>query len=171
MLGSCNYYLDNNRRCGRTWQLYNLLFFNPFAPSYVESIHLCKIHHDQLASELQERTLEFKIRLSNLIAQKAREQKLAKDNDNYYNPIFIQRKIDDLLALKKQIQTNECRNYLCMRNFDKLGENEKLYSVNTFSPKGRRQYTFYFCSLKCYNFIKGKCGLPVAIKQAQHTLF
>lgn len=170
MIGSCNAINTYGNRCNSMYQLHNLLFRKPDAPTDLELVDLCKTHYDQLTTNFQERIKENTMKISNLIAQKARERRLAKDAGNYYDDKRIQQKIDDTIEFQKYVQTRECRNFLCMKDLTKLNINEKLYSVHSFRLDGRRQFTFYFCSLSCFNFMRGQCGIKTLIQKGQTQL-
>lgn len=170
MLGSCSCLTINNNRCNGTYQLHTLIFRDPYAPSNLEQADICKAHYDQLCLNMLERIRENTMKIANLISQKSRERKIAKEYGNFYNETRIQQKIEDLIEQQKHMQTRECRNFLCMKDLTTLDQNEKLFSVHSFALNGKRQYTFYFCSLKCFGFMKGQCGIKIPINTGQTIL-
>lgn len=110
------------------------------------------------------------MKLANLIAEAGRLRRIAREYDTYVNNDALQLKIEDLKALIKNTQNNECKNMFCNQNLRQLEQKEKIYSVHVFKPNGRRWYSFYYCSLKCFNNMKGKCGLYVPLSTGQTVL-
>lgn len=170
MLGSCFYLFDSRARCNRTYNLHTILFRNPESPSFIEQVDLCKPHYEEIIGQMTEYVRQFQMDLTNLISKSARDRKIARENGIYRSNDFVYKKIEDLKALIKRTQNDECKNFLCRQNLRDLDMSRKLFSVHTFKQSGRRHYSFYFCSLKCYNFMKARCGLPVAILKGQTTL-
>lgn len=170
MLGSCNALTDYNRRCDRTFDLSNLIFRDPFHPSTLETADLCKFHYNGIVGELNEHIDEYKRKIKNLKFQISTYKQAQKQNDTYYDTNLIQSKIDDIRTLIKNQLLNECKNIFCRQNLRQLERYSRLYSVHTFRPNGRRHYTFYFCSVKCFNIMKGKCGFSSPIIRGQTTL-
>ena len=170
MLGSCNYLNENDVRCNKTYGLHNLFFRDPYAPASSQFIDLCKWHYDIIIGEMTERVKGFQMKLVNMISEAARLRRIARESDIYVGNSATQQKIEDLRELIKKITNNECKNIFCMQNLRQLEQKQRIYSVHTFKPSGRRHYTFYYCSLKCYNIMRAKCGLPVPIMHGQHTL-
>lgn len=162
--------MDNDQRCNKTWQLHDIYLKDPNSPSSSLLLNLCKTHYDFLTDETTHRIRDFQRKILNLEAEKARLRHTAKEYDTYYDGTKIQQKIDDLKVLSRKIQGGECKNYYCMQDLTKLERESKLYSAHTFKPSGRRQFSFYFCSLKCFNIFKAKCGLQVPILKGQHIL-
>lgn len=167
-LGSCNYMYDDGRRCSKTYNLHNFFFRDPNSLTSSIFIDLCKWHTDEICGNIVARTKDFQMKLTNLIAESARLRRIARENDTYYNNMMIQQKIEDLRELIKKVQNNECKNFFCNANLKNI--HDKLYSVHVFKPGGRRWYTFYYCSLRCYNNMKAKCGLPIALTSGQTVL-
>lgn len=170
LLGTCNFLDDKGNRCNKTYNLHSLYFRDPYSPTSSQFIDLCKWHYDAITADTTERIRGFQMKLSNLISESARLRKIARENGTYIRNEVMTQKIEDLKALIKKITTNECKNFFCMANLRELERYAKLYSVHTFKPSGRRHYTFYYCSLKCYNIMRARCGLPVPIHQGQTML-
>ena len=167
----CNHLSEFGRTCNSTYGTHDVYFRDPNAPSTLEYIQLCKTHYDIIEEELTHRIKEFQMKISNLIAETARERKLAKEagNEYYYNPGLKLQRIEDLKELIKRIKYEECKNYFCNNSLKSDNRDDKIYSVTTFSNNGKRHHTFYFCSLKCFNIIKGKCGIQTQIHRGQTT--
>lgn len=110
------------------------------------------------------------MKLSNMISEQARLRRIARENDVFRDNTIIQLKIEDLKSLIKKLQNNECKNFFCNQDLTRLEPGKKLYSVSTFRSSGRRHYTFYYCSLRCFNIIRSRCGLVVPIVSGQSTL-
>lgn len=169
-LGSCNFINEYNNRCNRTYELHNMQFRDPYSISTIEQCDLCKTHYDQVTSDTVERVRGFQMKLSNMIAESSRLTRIAKENDTYYKNDAMQQKIEKLKELIRTIQNDECKNYFCNQNLRQLNREQRLFSVSTFRQSGRRQYTFYFCSLKCFNIFKGRCGITTEIFKGQMVL-
>lgn len=170
MLGKCSFLLENGDHCNKTFQLHNLYFRDPYAIITSDLIDLCKWHYDEIVLLFTDRVKQLQMKLSNMISEQARYRKIARDNGVYRSNETQEQRIQDLKELIKRITSTECKNFLCMANLTRLERYSKLYSVHLFKQSGRRQFTFYFCSLKCFNIIRSKCGLHVPILQGQHTL-
>lgn len=170
MLGSCSFIEDNGNFCNRTYLLHNLFFRDPYAVGSPELTDICKRHYEILTGESLERIRGFQMKLANMISEAARLRKIALANGVYLDNNATQQKIEDLKALIKKIQNSECKNFFCNNDLTKLERFTKLYSVHAFKPSGRRHYTFYYCSLKCYNIMRAKCGLKVPFIQGQTVL-
>lgn len=147
-----------------------MYFRNPYSHESSQFIDLCGYHYDNLTSETTERIRALQMKLSNMISENARLQKIGRDNGVYHRNDALKLKIDDMRALIKKLTINECKNYFCNADLHKLENKVKLYSLHTFKPSGRRHYTFYYCSLKCFNIIRARCGIKVPIQQGQMIL-
>ena len=167
---SCNFVYDNGSKCISTYLLHSLYFRDPYSETIPVFVSLCQKHYQVITGELNEHVREYQMKVSNLISQNARNRRTAKEFDTYYDSTMARQKIEDLQALIKKIQNNECRNYFCKADLTKLGQFDRLFSVHTFKPSGRRHYSYYFCSLKCFNIMKGKCGISSMIQRGQTTL-
>lgn len=142
MLGSCNYLNENNVRCNKTYNLHNLFFRDPYAPTSSQFVDLCKWHYDLIVGEMTERTRQFQMKLSNMISEAARSRKIARENGIYHRNDNITQKIEDLKELIKKITSNECKNIFCMQNLRQLEQRQRIYSVHAFKPSGRRHTRF-----------------------------
>jgi hypothetical protein len=131
---------------------------------------LCKWHTEEIIQQTTYRVKDFQMKLSNLISENARLKKIARDYDTYTNNAAIEQKIQDLKELIKRIQNNECKNFFCNKSLRELEQKEKIFSVHVFKPSGRRWYSFYYCSLACFNTMKGRCGMISLFCQGQTTL-
>jgi len=169
ILGSCNFINDYNNRCNRTYQLHNIQFRDPYN-SIIEQVDLCKTHYDQITSDTIQRVRDFQMQLANMIAENARLKRLAKENDTYIRNDARDQKVESLKELIRRVQNDECKNYFCNFNLRQLPERQKLFSASSFKPSGRRHYTFYYCSLKCFNIMKGRCGITTEIFKGQTIL-
>lgn len=170
MLGSCNVILENGNRCNRNFNLNNLIFRDPYSPSFIETVDLCSYHYKELLNDVYEDIYSRQRQIQNLIAQAQTYREEGTKYGIFYDTRQIQAKIE---YIKNQIQTqlnNECKNYFCHANLQKIGSNNKIYSITTFRQSGKRHHTLYFCSLKCYNIIKSRTGLKVPINSGQLSL-
>ena len=158
MIGNCNYIKENGFKCGSTTLLSEIYFRDPYIKSNRDFVELCHIHYKYLIKEMTETIITLARRRDNLYSQRNREKIIAKENDSFYSDLLTP-KIDNLKNLLKKKMNNECRNMFCMNNLQKLGPDEKIFTVTTFTPMGKRHYTFNFCSLKCFTIMKGKCGI------------
>ncbi len=170
MRDSCNYIDLNGRRCDKTYQLHEFYFRDPYHNSNCFSVDLCKWHADAELLRTTTRLKELQLKLTNLIAESARLRRIAKENDTYANNETKQQRIEDLKELIKKVQSNECKNDFCNQNLRQLENKSKLYSCHIFKPSGRRWYSFYFCSEKCFNIFKGRCGIETLLSTGQTTL-
>lgn len=169
MQGSCNFIDENNNRCNKTYQLHSLYFKDPTSNT-PEFADLCKWHYDKITDELIERTRGFQMKLANMISENARLTKIARANGVYHANSNIQQKISDMKDLIRKVQNNECKNYFCNANLSHLERYQKVYSVHAFKPSGRRHYSFYYCSFKCFNIMRAKCGLYIPLSNGQMVL-
>ena len=158
MHGSCHYIRDSGYRCGSTTLLSEIYFRDPYTRTNREFVDLCHIHYKYLIKEMTEQIVILARQRDNLFSQRNREKILAKDNDTFYRDL-ITPKIEGLKVVLKKMVNNECRNIFCLKNLQTLKPDEKIFTVNTYLPSGRRHYTFNFCSLKCFEIMKGKVGI------------
>jgi hypothetical protein len=170
MLGSCNYLNENNNRCNKTFSLNNLFFRDPYAPTNSQFVDLCKWHYEEIIRFYNDEIQEMQRERDNLRVMMKEVQIIAKKSDIYYKNDADQMRYDNLRALIKIFTTAQCKNIFCKQRLSVMGRDKKIYSVHTFKSNGKRHYSFYFCSLKCYNIVRAKCGLPVPLLQGQHTL-
>lgn len=166
---SCNAILENNQKHGSTWNLHEVYFRDPFDRRNCESIDMCEYHYNDVMKVMNERVVDFARKRDNLISERNRERATAKEYDTYYLDIK-QPKIEDLRKLVRKMMNNECRNIFCLQDLTKLDKDKKIYTVHTFRPSGKRHYTFNFCSIKCFNGMKGRCGIRMMIQNKQRTL-
>lgn len=170
MLGTCYYIKDNYQRCSSTFNLHNILFRDPYSPGFIQSVDICELHYRYLIEELMGDQKDKQRKIEKLRYEIATYKKVGKENDIYYDTKPIYAEIEQQREFIKYQLNNECKNIFCRKNLSILNKGEKLYSVTTFSQNGKRHYTFYFCSLKCYNIMKGKCGIATKIHSGQLTL-
>lgn len=171
MLGYCNYLNDLNNRCARTNQLHDLLFRDPYSPSFIQVIQLCDFHYREITTELTERISNYRIEIKNKKFEIAKFKEAEKQHDVYYDKGRIYQQISDMESFIRNTLMNECKNFFCKRNLNELKSiGAKIYSVTTFNQSGKRHYTFYYCSLKCFNTMKGKCGISIPIHSGQLSL-
>ena len=170
MLGNCNYILENNQVCGKTYHLHGIIFLNPESPGTIQRIDLCKQHYEMITDDHTQRVRGFQLSLKNTMSENEKRRKIARDNDMPYEESLMKRKIADLRELLSHINVAECKNYLCMKDISKIDQFQKIYTVITLKPSNKVHYKFYFCSLKCFNMFKARCGVYVPILRGQHTL-
>jgi len=170
MLGSCNFILDNDQRCKSTYNIHGIIFLNPETPGTLERIDLCKLHHDHLTEEHTQRVREYQMKINNLIVENIKRKKIARANDTYYDESIIKRQIDDTRIILKQITILECKNYFCNADLSKIDKYKKVYTAITLKSSNKKCFVFYFCSNKCFNSFKARCGLVIPIKLGQLQL-
>lgn len=170
MIGRCNFILDNDQVCNKTFYLHGIIFLNPETPGTIERVDLCKLHYESLTDDHTQRIRQFQMQLKNMIAQNERQRLIAKKNDIPYNDTIIWQKISDLRSLLSHINTTECKNYLCMADISKIDQYKKIYTVITLKPSNKIQFKFYFCSLKCFNSFRSRCGIVMPIQKGQMVL-
>lgn len=167
----CNVIQDNDLRCGKTFNLHIVCFFDPYDPEKNHYVRICRLHYDLIIKELNEEIITLSRTLKNKIYEDKLQRKTAKENDVIYQAGALQYSIDSLRERLKKMSLNQCRNIFCNANLQTNDINKKLYSVISFKPNGRRHNVFYLCSVKCFNIIKGKFGNPVMIQNKQRLLF
>lgn len=170
MLGTCNYILDNDQRCNKTFSLHGIIFLNPETPGTIERIDLCEKHYGMITDDHTQRVRGFQMSLKNTISENEKRKKIARSNDTFYEESLMRRKIVDLRELLSHINISECKNYLCMADISKIDQFKKIYTVITLKPSNKIQYKFYFCSLKCFNSFKARCGISIPILHGQLIL-
>jgi len=159
MKGSCSAFLDNNERCVSKYILHTVLFMNTSAND-VELAQVCKSCYDRIMRVLNERITELSRKRDNLQAARNREIAIIKQQQEYYHYTDLKlAKIQDLTKIVKDMALNQCRNNFCMKNLNSIGKDDKLYSVSTFKPYGKRHHTFYLCSGKCFRRMKAIFGI------------
>lgn len=168
---SCNVLLDNDQKCNKTFNLHLVCFFDPYDPQRNSYVHVCRFHYDSIIKEVNEEIISLTLKLKNKIYEDKLQRKTAKENDVIYQAGALQYSIDSMRERLKKMSLNQCRNIFCNANLQTNDINKKLYSVSTFKPNGRRHNTFYLCSPKCFNIIKGKFGIPTMIQNKQKALF
>lgn len=166
---NCNYILESDQRCGSTFLLHEIYFRDPENKSNRQFTYICKTHYDQIMREMTEKIKTLTFKRDNLIAERNKERIIAQQNDQRYND-QKQQKIEDLRIIIKKILTNECRNIFCMKTLQGNNERMKFFSAHTFLPNGKRHYTFYFCSNRCMQSLRGKCGIITLTIHGQRTL-
>ena len=165
----CNYILDNGARCDSSFLLHEMYFRDPYYKHNCGSVNICKKHYDLITKEVNEIVIGFARQRDNLFAQRNRERQIAKENDTFYHD-QKQYKIDDLKQKCRDILNYECRNYFCLMDLKKLKQEDKIYTVTSFKPGGKRGYTWNFCSFKCLNWMSVKCGIKQIVNTGQLTL-
>lgn len=169
MTGRCNFRLDNDQVCNSTHYLHGIIFLNPESPGTIERIDLCKFHYGILTDNHTQTVRELQMRLKNTIQENENRRKLARSLDTYYNDIPMRKIITDTRALL-QLTQMQCKNYLCNADLSSVDRYSKVYTVITIKPSNKLHYKFYFCSLRCFNSFKARCGLPVPILRGQLSL-
>ena len=170
MIGRCNYLLDNDQVCNKTYYLQGIVFLNPETPGTIERVDLCKPHYDSITDDHTQRVRGLQMSLKNTISENEKRRKIARANDTFYEESLMRRKIADLRELLSHINISECKNYLCMADISKIDQYQKIYTVITLKPSNKIQFKFYFCSLKCFNVFKARCGISVPILKGQKVL-
>uniref|UniRef100_A0AAT9JG46 ORF12 n=1 Tax=Nitrosopumilaceae spindle-shaped virus TaxID=3065433 RepID=A0AAT9JG46_9VIRU len=170
MIGTCNFIDDNDNRCNKTYNLQGIIFLNPETPSIIERIDLCKLHYGMITDDHTQRVRAFQMALKNTISENQKRKQIARANDTFYEESLMLRKIADLRELLSSINVSECKNYLCMANISKIDQYKKIYTVITLKPSNKVQYKFYFCSLRCFNIFKARCGILQPIQHGQMIL-
>jgi hypothetical protein len=169
MKGICSAFLDNNERCYSRYILHTILFMD-ISSNDVELVQVCKSCYDRIMRVLNERLVTLSRKRDNLQASRNQEIAIIKQQQEYYHYTDLKiNKIQDLTKIIKDMALNQCRNDLCMKNLNNLGKDEKIFSVSTFKPYGKRHHTFYLCSRKCFRRMKAIFGV-IEIRPTGQTL-
>jgi hypothetical protein len=161
---------ENDKRCNKTFYLYNMQFRDPNYVNELILVDLCKGHYEEVIKITTERITELKRNISHLITDAARLRLVAKEYDVYIGRAAIFQKIEDAKLLVRKLEVTECRNIFCRENLDKLEAKTKIYSCTSWKPSGKKHVTLYFCSLKCMNIMKAMCGINANLLKKQMTL-
>ena len=167
---TCNAILDTDDKCNKTFNLHQVYFIDPYSPESSVYIMLCRPHYDAIIKDLNEELVTMQRQIANLRYEDKKQRKIAKENDVIYQAGTLQYKLERMQEIYKKKALNQCRNIFCQADLTKLDRDKRIYSVTTFKPSGRRHNTFYLCSIKCFNIIKGKCGIRTILQNKQSTL-